>query len=125
MSTRYVVSVYRPGYLSEGEPYVTESLEDAIGVLVSEIRDTIDSIEDDAEFLAADTALHTANLDAKAREALTRPGGYGYTYDVAGYRHAIEPCPDLTTKAREALETGRQLRARLAALSATLELFPH
>lgn len=121
--TRYVISIYRPGYLSEGEPYCTESLSDALSVLRSEIRNTIDAIADDSEFLAADTALHVADVDAKARDALN--AGYAYYYDVAGYRHAIEPCPDLTTKAREALETGRQLRARLAALSATLELFPH
>lgn len=91
MSTRYVVSIYHPGYLSEGEPYVTESLEDAIGVLVSEIRDTIDSIEDDAEFLAADTELHVADVDGKARDALN--AGYPYYYDAAGYRHALELFP--------------------------------
>lgn len=88
MSTRYVVSVYRPGYLSEGEPYVTESLEDALNVLVSEIRDTIDAIEDDGEFLEADAALHVAGVRVKAAEALQVVGAY--YYDAAGYRHAIE-----------------------------------
>lgn len=42
---RYVITIYRPGYLSEGEPYVTNSL------------------EDDGEFLDADTALHVADID--------------------------------------------------------------
>lgn len=119
----YVVSIYRPGFLPQGEPYETESLDDAISVFVSEVRNTVDSILTGWEFLAAVTELDAADVDAKARDALN--AGYAYYYDVAGYRHAIEPCPDLTTKAREALETGRQLRARLAALSATLELFPH
>lgn len=88
MSTRYIVSVYRPGYLSEGEPYVTESFEDALNVLRSEIRETIDGIEDDSAFLAADTALHVADVPTKAREALALWGRY--YYDVAGYRHAAE-----------------------------------
>lgn len=84
----YVISIYRVGYLPEGEPYATESLSDALSVFRSEIRNTIDSIEDDADFLAADTALHTANVDAKAREALGIVGAY--YYDAAGYRHAVE-----------------------------------
>lgn len=88
MSTRYVVSVYRLGYLSEGEPYFTEDMSGAIGVLVSEIRDTIDAIEDDGEFLEADTALHVAGVPTKAAEAIIREGCY--YYDAAGYRHAIE-----------------------------------
>jgi hypothetical protein len=88
---RYTVSIYRPGYLSEGEPYITESLDDAIHVFASEIRNTVDSIADDAEFLEADTALHTADVDVKAREALT--SGRGFYYDAAGYRHALEPYP--------------------------------
>lgn len=85
----YVVSIYRLGYLPEGEPYATESLDDAIGVLVSEIRNTVDSIEDDSEFLAADTELHVADVDGKARDAL-RAGHVLYYYDAAGYRHALE-----------------------------------
>lgn len=88
---RYVISIYRPGYLSEGEPYATESLDDAISVLVSEIRNTVDSIADDAEFLAADTELHVADVDGKARDALN--AGYAYYYDAAGYRHALEVFP--------------------------------
>ena len=88
MATRYVVSVYRTGYLPEGEPYVTDDLASAIGVLVSEIRETIDGIANDGEFLNADTALHVADVPAKAREALTLEGFY--YYDAAGYRHAIE-----------------------------------
>lgn len=88
MATRYVVSIYRPGYLSDGEPYFTDNLVSAIGVLVSEIRETIDGIEDDGEFLKADTALHVADVPGKAREALTLDGCY--YYDVAGYRHSIE-----------------------------------
>lgn len=88
MSTRYVVSVYRPGYLSEGEPYVTEYIARAISVLVAEIRETIDGIEDDGEFLEADTALHVAGVPTKAAEAIIREGCY--YYDAAGYRHAIE-----------------------------------
>lgn len=119
----YVVSIYQPGFLPQGEPYATESLDDALSVFKSEIRNTIDAIEDDAEFLAADTELHAADVDAKARDALN--AGYAYYCDVAGYRHALEVFPDLATKGREVLETGRQLRARLASLSATLELFPH
>jgi len=85
---RYVVSIYRIGYLPEGEPYCTENLSDALSVLKSEIRNTIDSIEDDSEFLAADTELHVADVDGKARDALN--AGYAYYYDAAGYRHALE-----------------------------------
>lgn len=88
MATRYVVSIYRPGYLSEGEPYITDDRVGAVNVLVSEIRETIDGIEDDGEYLKADTALHRANVPDAAREALTLAGCY--YYDVAGYRHAIE-----------------------------------
>lgn len=87
----YVVSIYRPGFLPEGEPYETESLSDALSVFVSEVRNTVDSIEDDGEFLAADTALHVADIDTKARDALN--AGYPYYYDVAGYRHALEIYP--------------------------------
>lgn len=85
---QYVVSVYRPGYLPVGDPYTTTDREGAINVLVSEIRDTIDALDDDGEFLEADTALHVADVPSKAREALTLEGCY--YYDVAGYRHAIE-----------------------------------
>jgi hypothetical protein len=85
----YVISIYRVGYLPEGEPYATESLDDALSVLKSEIRNTIDSIADDGEFLAADTELHAADIDAKARDAL-KIGNVLYYYDVAGYRHALE-----------------------------------
>lgn len=88
MATRYVVSIYRPGYLSEGEPYITENRDDAVSVLVSEIRETVDGIQDDGEFLDADTLLHLADVPARAREALTLDGCY--YYDAAGYRHAIE-----------------------------------
>lgn len=91
MEKRYVVSVYRPGYLPVGESYFTDNLVSAIGVLVSEIRDTIDGIADDGEFLEADTALHVADVPSAAREAMRIGGNYaGYCYDVAGYRHAIE-----------------------------------
>lgn len=86
--TKYVVSTYIPGYLPESEPYSTNDIDDAINVLISEIRNTIDAIADDGEFLAADTALHTAGIDAKARDALKLTGVY--FYDTAGYRHAIE-----------------------------------
>lgn len=88
---RYVVSIYRIGYLPEGEPYCTENLSDALAVLVSEVRNTVDSIADDGEFLAADTALHVADVNTKAREALN--AGYPYYYDAAGYRHALEVFP--------------------------------
>lgn len=84
----YVVSVYRPGYLPVGDPYTTTDRDGAIGVLGSEIRDTIDAIADDGEFLEADTALHVADVPGKAREALTLEGCY--YYDVAEYRHSIE-----------------------------------
>lgn len=85
----YTVSIYRVGYLPEGEPYCTENLSDAIDVLRSEIRNTIDSIEDDSAFLAADTALHVADIDTKARDAF-KAGHVLYYYDAAGYRHALE-----------------------------------
>lgn len=87
----YVVSIYQLGFLAHGEPYETESLSDALSVLKSEIRNTIDSIADDSEFLAADTALRVADIDTKARDALN--AGYPYYYDVAGYRHALEIFP--------------------------------
>lgn len=90
MAKRYVISIYRPGYLSEGEPYITDDKVGAVNVLVSEIRETIDGIEDDGEFPEADTALHRANVPDAAREALTLDGCF--YYDVAGYRHAIEEC---------------------------------
>jgi hypothetical protein len=84
----YVISTYRPGYLPENEPHTTESIDNAIRILISEISATIDIIEDDGEFLDADTALHVASVDTKARAALTVNGAY--YYDVAGYRHAVE-----------------------------------
>lgn len=87
----YVISIYRPGYLSEGEPYCTSSLDSAVQVLVSEVRETIDSIADDGEFLDAATALHVADVDTKARKALQ--AGHSYYYDAAGYRHAVEIYP--------------------------------
>lgn len=86
----YVISIYQLGYLPEGEPYATESLDDALNVLRSEIRNTIDAIEDDGEFLDADTALHVADVDGKARESMRIGQAYaGYYYDVAGYRHSL------------------------------------
>lgn len=85
---RYIVSVYKPGYLPENEPYTTESIDNAIRILMAEIRATIDAIEDDGEYLDADTALHVVAVDVKAREALAAHGVY--YYDAAGYRHAVE-----------------------------------
>lgn len=84
----YVITTYLPGYLPENEPYTTESIDNAIRILMSEIRHTIDAIEDDGEYLEADTALHIAAVDTKAREALAAHGVY--YYDTAGYRHAVE-----------------------------------